>query len=239
MKAKGSAGPDGWRVSELQLLLRWFPDALSEDLLHLFTHLEQHADDWPQPLQQAWVAPIPKPGQKSALNIRPIAVFGVLYRMWASCRFNSLRDWLELHLAPQQSAYRAGRGAEQEAFGFFSYLEQHQASPLFGISFDLQKGLAFDSVHHPTLQAILKAYGMPEEALQRLVSKICLRTSRRWRLQGGRLGSRFTPSRGLAQGDALSVSLFNLLLAPLAHSLAHKFPTIKLTLYADDLNLAA
>eukprot|EP00971_Amphidinium_carterae_P314091 6242903-Amphidinium_carterae.1 len=81
MSANSSTGPDGWRVAELQLLLKLSPKTFAFDLLRLFQHMERTASDWPEPLHLAWVSPIPKPGVKTAYNIRPIAVYGALYRL--------------------------------------------------------------------------------------------------------------------------------------------------------------
>eukprot|EP00971_Amphidinium_carterae_P269970 5355865-Amphidinium_carterae.1 len=133
MQSRTSSGPDGWRVAELQFLLKLRPHDLSSDLLRMFQHFEQHAHSWPKSMHMAWVSPIPKSGPKNAFNVRPIAVYGVLYRLWASVRFRTLDAWLETCLARQQSAYRSQRSAEKEAFRFLSHLEAHQSAPMYGI----------------------------------------------------------------------------------------------------------
>ena len=113
LRAKTATGPDGWRAVDVKKL----PKAFAQDLAVFFGALEK-ADSWPDLMRRAWLTPVPKSDQRVAADTRPVAIFGVWYRLWSATRSRALRSWMELILAPEQSAYRAHRSAEREALRF-------------------------------------------------------------------------------------------------------------------------
>ena len=148
-----------------------------------------------------------------------------------------LRAWLD-GLQPQcQSAYRGGRGTEDEIgkLGLFyekAYLEEKAVA---SVSLDFSK--AFDSVNHDILGAVLSALGMGAQDW-RLMQRTALALSKRWRLSGQWLGGSFSSGTGVAQGCSISVGAFNAYLLPLMKRLEEREGLIILN-YADDLVLAS
>ena len=90
MAASGSSGMDGWRVAELKAL----PEPVLNLLADLFNCIES-SGRWPLALERALVSLIPKGQGCRPLNLRPISVMSVVYRLWAVRRLHDLKRWQE------------------------------------------------------------------------------------------------------------------------------------------------
>ena len=80
LKSATAAGPDGWRAHEAKML----PQQFCEDLVLFYRALET-SRRWPDSLTRAWLTPVPKKTRKAA-DTRPIAIMGIVYRIWSSLR---------------------------------------------------------------------------------------------------------------------------------------------------------
>ena len=231
LRARTSTGPDGWRAMDVKKL----PGEFAVDLSGFLNHLEK-ASSWPTLMKRAWLAPVPKSDRRTASETRPIAIFGTWYRIWSATRSRSFRTWMETLLAPEQSAYRAQRSAEEEALRFDRYLEQRAQHRVLILTVDLTK--AFDCVNHSALQHIWGHLGMTPESIQTLV-KATMQQDRRLCVASRYLSQPYAASTGLAQGCAVSVCSFNCYVAPLIWALRALAGDKCVISYADDLVLAS
>ena len=88
----GTHGLDGWRYKELRLL----PQGVWEMLASFLNALEQHDEPtWPPALCWGSIPLLPKEGPPSPLNLRPLTILSVLYRIWAGIRASQLGQWQE------------------------------------------------------------------------------------------------------------------------------------------------
>ena len=102
MAAESATNSDGLTVRELQAL----PDSLLE-LFVGFLNLVEEVGEWPEQLLVAMVSLIPKGEGSSPLDLRPISILAVAYRVWSSTRFRVVAAWAEQWLHPRQTAYRS------------------------------------------------------------------------------------------------------------------------------------
>ena len=230
LKSATAAGADGWRAHETKML----PSSFSLDLVRFYTELEKTAE-WPKALTTAWLTPVPKKTRKVA-DTRPIAIMGIVYRVWSSIRSSHLREWQEQFLPACQAAYRRGRDVEIEAMKFDRFLEKHQGTKVLAVALDLTK--AYDSVDHRVLCHLWECCGLARSSV-RVLRNATMRQTKRWRVASRFLGSAFQGSVGIPQGCSVSVSSFNIYMAPLAAALQQEAPRGHVSCYADDLIVAA
>ena len=81
-------GADQWHFRELAAL----PDQFLERLAKFYNMVEKEGQ-WPPPLRQTLVALIPKDGAKTELELRPIGLTPIIYRLWMCIRKNITQDW--------------------------------------------------------------------------------------------------------------------------------------------------
>ena len=94
-----AAGPDGWEA-------RWIaelPQPASIRLAQLYALCETKGV-WPSSMTHWRIVFLPKPNQwPSPLDMRPICIGSVLYRIWTRIRLTHLRNFLTQFLVPYQS----------------------------------------------------------------------------------------------------------------------------------------
>ncbi len=90
MSGSSCVGIDGWRVEELKRL----PTEILDMLADIFNLVEK-LGKWPLSLQRALVTLIPKGQGCQPLDLRPITVMSVIYRLWAVRRLQDLKAWQE------------------------------------------------------------------------------------------------------------------------------------------------
>ena len=100
--ARAKKSTAGWAWNEFKALsLPWFSG------LAILLESVESTGIWPQGLQDAYTAMIPKAdGDSTTLGQRPLSV--VVYRLWASLRLEHLRKWVEGWLP--KSVYSLGHG---------------------------------------------------------------------------------------------------------------------------------
>ena len=110
---RSSAGVDGWDAT----LLSHLPPEGWDRLAQLLNRCEEKSE-WPTSLKVWKLVFIPKGKSDSAqtatdaLQVRPIAVGSLIYRLWGKVRLQQLAPHLTNHLAPFQSGGNAGPDVE-------------------------------------------------------------------------------------------------------------------------------
>ena len=99
-------GADGWNVCEMQSLSHIAIELLTE----IFNTIELCAI-WPSTLFEVPVAALRKGEGSSPLDIRPISLTPILYRIWARARFTQLQPWHVQWLPSQLRGGAPGRDA--------------------------------------------------------------------------------------------------------------------------------
>eukprot|EP00971_Amphidinium_carterae_P338889 6476435-Amphidinium_carterae.1 len=233
MKKASAHGPDWWRVKELCAL----PESAHAMLAALYNEMEK-SGKMASVLMTGWISPIPKDGHvASTASIRPITVLSVLHRAWSSIRFRHLQPWCSTVLDSSQSAFRIGRSARGEIKSVLQLLNGRLCAnlPVYLGMLDLSK--AFPKLNREKAAAMAFASGLDREFTDYIASA-CLEKQLRWKVAGA-LSTPRVCRRGTPQGCALSILLFQLLVAPAVRAtkayLRTLCPVSTIYAYADDL----
>ena len=231
MKTHTARGADGWGAAELKAL----PEEALQQLVLVLTAAETHRK-WPSTFNQVFTAVLRKGADPGAGDIRPIGVTPIVYRLWASLRFQDLQPWAEEIYPRQLTAYRRAIDLQKINLERAQTIEGAliEGQDLFCLPFDLQK--AFDHVPHEALILLLKRLRCPSFMVELLAHRLQHQTQR-WKLFGAVSQPRWM-ARGLIQGCALSCLYFNLLFVLLLLA-ARENPELceELQAHADDLFL--
>ena len=93
-KRNAAQGPDGWNRQDLMML----PDDLTQAILDIITKVEKQEMQWPRQWLCGIVHSLEKhEGAASVSSYRPITIFSLIYRTWASIRSKEILR----HLLPQ------------------------------------------------------------------------------------------------------------------------------------------
>eukprot|EP00435_Cladocopium_sp_Y103_P057253 s55_g19.t1 len=199
-KPTAARGVDG--ISHVDLLA--MPDPWIERLLHFLRCIESGQHSWPKALLYGVVSVIAKDVQATTIDrFRPIVIFSVIYRTWASIRSKQLLRWLANHM-------------DCEAYGFIPGCEPSQLwavlqgeiecslledRPLCGLSTDLIR--AFNHIPRQHTFGLATHLGVPSKVTLpwRSFLESC---SRSFEVRGS-LSESTISHCGLPEGDALSV----------------------------------
>jgi len=173
----------------------------------------------------------------TATNLRPIILLECMRKLWVGITTKKIQDCWERHrvLHPSQHGYRLGTGTDSAIIQLINLLEnaKESATPVFLSSWDIKK--AFDSPSFNVLKLAWARLGVPWQVAEYLVSldegdstvikspwaedsfsKLKYKgfTSHKPTLNGkpkklGKLPTKFTRQRGVAQGDVRSPPNWN------------------------------
>ena len=201
----------------------WF-----DELARILTKVED-TGVWPDGLLDAYIAMIPKTGGDAThLGQRPLSVFPVVYRIWASVRMDQLEGWFRSWVPDSVFSAGGGRGS----------VEAWKTSAL-----DTEKVLsgAADSDVHLFVAGVSKSFDtVDRRILDRVVSSLALPGWFRHayfeyhahvRL---RFGERWTRDGGIPQGFLLIMMFIVALYLPWCRYLA-AHEGVQPQLYADNL----
>eukprot|EP00971_Amphidinium_carterae_P135393 2682918-Amphidinium_carterae.1 len=228
-----ACGPDWWRPKELKAL----PLAALASLACLFNVMEA-CQRMPAPMMRGWLRPIPKSGcSATPLAVRPISILSLLHRTWSGVRYRQLQKWADQILDPVQSAFRPGRSTKGELSSLLMHLNRRVAArrPVYVGVLDLSK--AFPRMNKAKSAELARLSGLPSSFVD-MLTESCLGKSMQWKISGS-VSDPKVHRRGTPQGCALSIMLFQILLAPVARALKdfvkHRSGDARVLVYADDI----
>eukprot|EP00973_Karenia_brevis_P041921 5803289-Karenia_brevis.AAC.1 len=157
LNATSVAGFDGWGVKELRLL----PDCLLNCLADLLNVVET-VGKWPEGLEHALVSLISKGSGAKPLDLRPISLMSIVYRIWAVRRLQDIKLWQESWATEGQHGFRPGHCTHDVFWSLAVKVEAAilEGKPLFGISFDYTK--CFDCIPQGILLELIDHMGIAE-----------------------------------------------------------------------------
>ena len=151
---------------------------------------------------------MPKEGPPGPLNLRPLTILSVIYRIWAGIRASQLRDWQETWIHRSLHGGRAGHETLDGVFETNLDIEQAQldAKELFLLLLDYKK--FFDFILQEHIWALAAIWGMPKSIIRMLRSfYINLLSVFKF---NGHFGDPWLRTNSLAQGCSFSMVLVNL-----------------------------
>ena len=233
-KKTAARGVDGLSHIDLQSL----PTSWTQRLLDLLNAIEVGQSDWPSAILYGVVSVISKDlNSRTVDRFRPIVIFSIVYRTWASLRAKQLLRLLLPHL-------------NVEAFGFLPNCETSQmwlvlqgeietmlqsGEPLCGLSTDLVR--AFNNVPRQHSFALAEHLGVDDRVLRpwQLFLSGCTRA---FDIRGV-LSPSQTSNCGLPEGDAMSVyAMTQLCFAWHLYQRAY-CPSVRSLSFVDNLSLVS
>ena len=177
----------------------------------------------PSYLNETLVTLIPKCQSPETLNnYRPISLCNSVYKIISKINVALIRPLLANLISPVQSAFVPGRRGidnvliAQELFhsldrkkGKMGYME---------VKLDLER--AYDRLEWNFIHKVLQAFHFPPKLIQVIMS--CILSTNISILVNGRMLESFEPSRGIRQGDPLSLYIFILCMEYLSHLIEQK-----------------
>ena len=223
----GAGGLDGWRPFDLKRLTK----RILGLLLHLFDAIEEEGR-WPDELCWAGISLIPKGEGGMPLDLRPITVTPLVYRIWAAARTQQSMLWQEEWIDPGQHGARTKHSTSDALIRISLELEESivEGTNLQGVAIDLAK--AFDNVPVNITFAIIEKLGMSPR-LTRALRGMYSQIQRRFKL-GQYVGEASRSTNGILQGCPISVMLLNAIMMVLHRAIDRK---VTAESFVDDLTL--
>ena len=227
-----AAGPDGWQAA-------WIRDLPQEALIRLASLYGacERKGVWPEPLLHWRLVFLPKPKKNrwpTPLEMRPICIGSILYRIWSRVRLTHLQGFLAQFLAPLQSG---GIGGPSESVQDL-LLSWHQefSGHEYALALDYTK--AFDSMGYNLPIAIMERVGVPSQICNLLRNQ--WENHKRWCCFSGTVFSKpLLQAKGLPQGDGWSPIALSLVLSVVQRCQINQVPCANTMLYLDDRTILA
>ena len=227
LKNSGAGGLDGWKPRDIKDLT---PFILSL-LLYIFDEVEE-SGLWPRSLCWASISLIPKGEGGNPLDLRPITVTPIVYRLWAAIRTKQCMGWQDLWIHRGQHGARARHSTGDALIRISLEFEEAilNGDNMKGIAVDLSK--AFDNVPEKITFAVLDKMGI-DKGLLRALRGMYHQIERRFKL-GRYVGESFRSTNGILQGCPISVMLLNALMSVLHRAIGDDVVSES---FVDDLTL--
>ena len=181
----------------------------------------------PTPLNHTFITLIPKTKNlKRVIEFRPISLCNVLYKIFSKVLANRLKRVLPHLISEHQSAFIKGCLITDNimvAFETLHYMKNHNWGKNGFMALKLDMSKAYDWVEWSFLREVMKGMGFNEKWVE-LVMECVSTVSCSLLINGDPIGN-IKPSRGIRQGDPLSLYLFLLYLEGL-HRMIQKAANI-------------
>lgn len=205
-------------------------------LISLIWNTEVLPNDW----QRGIIIPIHKKGNKmNCENYRGITLLNTPYKILSNILNNRLKELTESIIGEYQCGFRPNRSTTDQIF-----LLRHTMEKCYEYKRDLHMLMidfkqAFDSINRECLEPIMLLMGIPRKLIK-LVVLTLRKTTCRVALQN-KLTEEFDITSGVRQGDALSTTIFNIIINHAIASIdrgGHIFSkSTIICAYADDIAL--
>ena len=226
LKPHSARGVDGISAAELQSL----PQSAIDDLAAILCSYHQGFPSW---LMVARTFAVPKcSSTPRSSDIRPITVLAQVYRLWARVVCSQLLEHYSRLLPPEIWGLLRGRGPFTASYQLQWWLEKlaFRGTSNAGVVLDLVK--CFNSIHRPTVFAILTAIGVPSFIVTQWSCSLEVLT-RTWSLQGFD-GNLTDCKHGFPEGDVFSVMAMIGVALAWTSSLRQACPSSLIGAYADN-----
>ncbi len=227
-KRNAATGPDGVSRDDLLAL----PQSVHERIIGMYKEIEE-SNKWPTQLTVGIVSSLEKkPDAFQTVDYRPIVVFPLLYRVWASFR---AKDFLQSFVAIVPDGVKGGIPSRQAKSIWYEaaiLLERaHLDSEAYiGVVADLSK--AFNMLPREPIWVALDAMGVPVWFIKTWASYVTCQ-SRRFKIRDS-VGPPIFSDVGFPEGCALSICSMAIIDALLDCWLRPVHPTVQIVSYVDD-----
>ena len=228
---KSATGLDGISRSDLLAM----PLELRQEICNLFVVAET-TGRWPTQMLHGLVFALQKrPSASSVHEHRPITIFSLAYRAWASLRSRSLIGHLSKHAPSSLQGNRKGSSAVGVWWRLQSTLEffQYQGTPMTGVILDVVK--AFNHLPRCPLFRAASYLQVPANVLQAWWGFIHTMI-RHFDIRGS-LSNGLLSHTGFAEGCGLSVVAMMLYDFILDRWMFARWPSISMVTYVDNISL--
>ena len=226
LKPHSARGVDGISAAELQSL----PSTAIMELAQIVNSFRNGFPHW---MMVARTFAVPKCDHTpSSREIRPITVLAQIYRVWARVICSQLLKHYSSLLPAEIWGLLRGRGPFTASYQLQWWLEKlaFQKTPNAGLVLDLVK--CFNSIHRPTVYAILGRMGVPNAIIEQWSKSLAVLT-RTWSLQGFD-GHLVDCKHGFPEGDVFSVLAMIGVALAWSSSLKAHCPASLIGAYADN-----
>ena len=232
-KKRAATGPDGWSRDDLLHL----PDDLTKSILQLITQIEL-GKQWPTQLITGIVHSLEKTqGASRVSQFRPITIFSLIYRNWASIRAREALKYMMQYTPSGCFGNVPGRSATQLWLSLQVLIEDshHNGDFVTGGVIDIVK--CFNPLPRVPLVSACITLGMPGEiarAWQQGLSSI----ERRFDVRGS-TGPPLRSTTGFPEGCPLSVVAMLSANCIIHDWLSRKAPMCRLWTFVDNIEITA
>eukprot|EP00435_Cladocopium_sp_Y103_P014980 s1304_g3.t1 len=231
-KPRAAQGPDGWCRRDLLQL----PDDLTQAILDVITKVETGQATWPKQWLCGIVHSLEKcEGAAKVSNYRPITIFSLIYRTWASLRS---REMLR-HLLPDMPGECFGnlpsRCTTNMWMALQTTLEHDHASGFCSCGAVLDIVKCFNHLPRTPLLAVLSHMGISKPVIHAW-SQALQHMERRFAIRGS-VSPPVSSTTGFAEGCSLSVVSMLAANQLIDLWMRHKVPTIRTLSFVDNLEL--
>ena len=205
---------------------------IDEVILPIINHMFS-VGEVPEQWKVLIMVPVPKKGDLSKpQNYRGISLMVIIAKIYNKLLLFRIRDGLESKLRQTQNGFRPGRSTVHQITALrmlCQYALSHTDVTLVLLFIDYMK--AFDSVAWGVLEAVLKAYQIPEKIVKAVMS-LYANPSARVRTADG-LSNTFHLKQGVLQGDTLAPYLFVIVMDYIMRSATEGKEALAFTLIRD------
>ena len=233
-KKTAAQGPDGWTRRDLLNL----PNDLTDAILKILYKVENNQMLWPQQWLVGIVHSLEKHEQPAEVTgYRPITIFSLVYRIWASIRSKEILQ----HLLPMTSSYAYGNLPQRCTTNMWMTLQQEieanlaNSQPTCGAVLDVVK--CFNHLPRIPLFGVLRHMGINRQVLFAWSKALC-QMERRFSIRGS-VGPPLRSTTGMAEGCSLSVVGMVACNQLIDAYVKQREPTVRLMSYVDNLELKA